>query len=269
MSPASSTASTVLLDRLARAGRVAVLTGAGVSAESGVATFRDPDGLWARFRPEELARVDAFLGNPERVQGWYAYRRGIVHRAEPNPAHRALARLERMIADFTLITQNVDDLHRRGGSSRIVELHGNLTRNYCVDCRRPTSPAEIDAATDGPVRCPACGGLVRPDVVWFGEMLPEDAVEAAWQAAARAEVFLSIGTSAVVHPAAELPLIASASGAYVAEINVERSAIADALDEVILGPAGVVLPALVDEVATRLASARLPDAALHPDGRDR
>ena len=241
-----------LLDRLAAASRVAVLTGAGVSAESGIATFRDPDGLWARFRPEELARVEAFLANPERVQGWYAYRRAIVHRAEPNPAHRALARMEPCFDEFTLITQNVDALHRRAGSRRVVELHGNLTRNYCIACGTPATPEHVDAAAADIVRCEACGDLVRPDVVWFGETLPGDAVADAWQAASGAEVFLSVGTSGVVYPAAELPLVASRSGAYVVEINVERSALADAADEVLLGPAGSILPVLVDAVVERL-----------------
>lgn len=244
--------SEALLERLAGATRVAALTGAGVSAESGIATFRDPGGLWARFRPEELAHVDAFLANPERVQGWYAYRREIVHRAEPNPAHRALARLEALYGDFTLITQNVDDLHRRAGSTHVVELHGNLTRNYCIACGAPASPGHLDAAPEGPVRCAACGGLVRPDVVWFGEALPEDAVADAWQAASRAEVFLSIGTSGVVYPAAELPLVAARAGAYVVEVNIEPSAVSDAADELLLGSAGSVLPALVDAVAARL-----------------
>jgi len=186
------------------------------------------------------------------VQGWYAYRRDVVHRSEPNAAHRALARMERVFPDFTLITQNVDDLHRRAGSERVVELHGNLARNYCIECHEPASAEYVDSAAGGPVRCAACGGLIRPDVVWFGEMLPRDAVSEAWEAASRSEVFLSIGTSAVVYPAADLPLVASRAGAYVVEVNVEPSAIAEALDEVLLGPAGVVLPALLEAVTERM-----------------
>ena len=241
--------SDTLVDRLANADRVAVLTGAGISAESGVPTFRDPDGLWQRFRPEELANVEAFMKNPVLVQGWYNHRREVVENVQPNPGHEALAALERLVPHFLLVTQNVDDLHRRAGSRSIVELHGNLTRSYCIDCGEPASRDVLAAlGPDDEARCSSCGGLLRPDVVWFGEMLPEGAMERAAEAAATADVFLSVGTSAVVYPAAGLPLIASESGAYVAEINVERSAIARRMNEVVLGKAGEVLPALVDAV---------------------
>ena len=250
-----------LVERLARARRVAVLTGAGISAESGVPTFRDPDGLWQRFRPEELANVEAFLRNPVLVQGWYAHRRRVVEEVEPNDGHRALAALEEMVTArpggrFLLATQNVDGLHRRAGSERVVELHGSLTRTLCIDCGREATEAEIAAVAeaDEPAHCSACGGLLRPDVVWFGEMLPEGAMERAAEAAAEADVFLSVGTSAVVYPAAGLPLVAREHGAYVAEVNVERSAIADALDEVVLGKAGEVLPALVEAARDRAAT---------------
>ncbi|WP_243664678.1 SIR2 family NAD-dependent protein deacylase [Rhodothermus marinus] len=228
---------------------MAVLTGAGISAESGVPTFRDPGGLWERFRPEELANVQAFLRNPDLVQRWYAYRRKLVREVEPNPGHYALVELERMVPDFTLITQNVDNLHRRAGSRRVVELHGNLLRSYCIDCGRPADEVDLEAAAEGkPARCPACGGLIRPDVVWFGEMLPEEALAEAYAACERAEVFLSVGTSAVVYPAAGLPLEAKRAGAYVAEINLQPSAIADEMDALLLGKAGEILPALVEAV---------------------
>lgn len=238
-----------LIERLARARSVAVLTGAGISAESGVPTFRDPGGLWERFRPEELANVQAFLRNPDLVQRWYAYRRKLVREVEPNPGHYALVELERMVPDFALITQNVDNLHRRAGSQRVVELHGNLLRSYCIDCGRPADEVDLEAAAEGkPVRCPACGGLIRPDVVWFGELLPEEALAEAYAACERAEVFLSVGTSAVVYPAAGLPLEAKRAGAYVAEINLQPSAIADQVDALLLGKAGEILPALVAAV---------------------
>lgn len=238
-----------LIERLARARSVAVLTGAGISAESGVPTFRDPGGLWERFRPEELANVQAFLRNPDLVQRWYAYRRKLVREVEPNPGHYALVELERMVPDFTLITQNVDNLHRQAGSRRVVELHGNLLRSYCIDCGRPADEVDLEAAAEGkPVRCPACGGLIRPDVVWFGELLPEEALAEAYAACERAEVFLSVGTSAVVYPAAGLPLEAKRAGAYVAEINLQPSAIADQVDALLLGKAGEILPALVAAV---------------------
>lgn len=238
-----------LVDRLARAERVAVLTGAGISAESGIATFRDPDGLWERFRPEELASMDGFLRNPERVQDWYRYRREVVLAARPNAGHTALAAFEQQQPVFTLITQNVDNLHQRAGSRRVVELHGNLLRNYCVDCGTAAgSGAEV------PMTCGACGGRIRPDVVWFGEMLPPEAFEAATRAAETADVFLSIGTSAEVYPAAGLPLLARRCGAYVAEVNVAPSAIAADVDEVVLGPAGTVLPRLLEAVTAARTS---------------
>lgn len=241
--------SQTLVDRLARARRVAVLTGAGISAESGVPTFRDPDGLWEKFEPQELANVRAFLDNTALVQRWYAHRRALALEVEPNAAHRALAELEDLAEAFTLITQNVDDLHRRAGSRAVVELHGNLTRSYCIDCERPAGDDDLDAeGEDAVASCPACGGALRPDVVWFGEMLPEGAMARAQDAAATADVFLSIGTSAVVYPAAGLPARARRHGAYVAELNVEPSAIADAVDEVVVGKAGETLPALVRAV---------------------
>ncbi len=244
--------SETLVQRLARAERVAVLTGAGISAESGVPTFRDPGGLWQQFRPEELANIEAFLRNPVLVQGWYAHRRAVVEDVQPNPGHRALAELERLVPRFLLATQNVDDLHRRAGSEAVVELHGNLTRSLCADCGRAATPDDLAAIEDGAeARCRACDGLLRPDVVWFGEMLPDGAMERAAEAARRADVFLSVGTSAVVYPAAGLPLVAREAGAYVAEINVERSAIAGEMSEVVLGPSGEVLPALVEAVRAR------------------
>ena len=242
--------SSVLVSHLTAASCVAVLTGAGVSAESGIPTFRDPGGLWDRFKPEELANVRAFLRNPELVQQWYEHRRNVAREKVPNAGHVALAELERLVDDFILITQNVDDLHRRAGSSEIVELHGNIMRSFCIDCEHPADDeVRMHAQADGGrLECRGCGGLIRPDVVWFGEMLPEVALEAAYAAAERADVFLSIGTSAVVYPAAGLPLHAKESGAYVAEINIGRSAIADSMDEVVLGKAGDVLPGLVERV---------------------
>ena len=241
--------SETLVRHLREARFVAVLTGAGISAESGVPTFRDPDGLWQRFKPEELANVEAFLANPTLVQGWYAHRRQVVEEVRPNAGHEALAALERWVVgrggEFLLATQNVDGLHEQAGSRRLVELHGSLRRSYCLDCH-----AEADATglAEGPLTCEACGGLVRPDVVWFGEMLPEEALAEATQAAALADVYLTVGTSAVVYPAAGLPQIARQSGAYVAEVNPEPSEIAWRLDEQVRGAAGAVLPDLVAAV---------------------
>lgn len=244
--------SDTLVERLAAASSVAVLTGAGMSAESGIATFRDPGGLWDRFKPEELANVRAFLDNPTLVQAWYAHRQEIIRSTEPHAGHRALAKLERLVPRFRLITQNVDGLHQQAGNEAVTELHGNILRAYCVDCKAPAEESHLtpDRESDEPepVRCAACGGLVRPDVVWFGEALPPGAVEKAEAAAAHCEVLLSVGTSAVVYPAAGIPVLAKAQGAYVAEINIEPSAIAGELDETVIGKAGEVLPELVEAV---------------------
>ena len=244
-----------LLDRLAQADQVTVLTGAGISAESGIPTFRDPDGLWEQFEPEELANVEAFLDNPKLVQGWYRHRRQLVEEAAPNAAHRALADLDAHM-NVAVVTQNVDDLHNRAGSQTVIELHGNITHNYCMDCERTASAETVDAAIqDGePARCPACDGLIRPDVVWFGEMLPPDAIDRAHAATDRADVFLSVGTSAVVQPAARLPLLAKEQGAYVAEVNPDRTPITDHVDAAIQAKAGTALPALVEAVAARAAA---------------
>lgn len=238
-----------LVTRLSDASCVTVLTGAGISAESGIPTFRDKGGLWDRFKPEELANVRAFLRNPELVQEWYEHRRCVAREKEPNRGHVALAELEEIVDDFTLVTQNVDDLHRRAGSRQLVELHGSVMHGYCIDCERPADDDLMrPSPRGGSITCPDCGGLIRPGVVWFGELLPEGAMEDALAAAERADVFLSIGTSAVVYPAAGIPLRAKESGAYVAEINIEPSAIAGELDEMVLGKAGEVLPALIEAV---------------------
>jgi NAD-dependent deacetylase len=250
-----ATFSDTLIERLAEADQVTVLTGAGISAESGISTFRDPGGLWEKFEPQELANVEAFLDNPELVQGWYRHRRQVVEEAEPNAGHRALADLEEHVPTVSVVTQNVDALHHRAGSGTVIELHGNITDNYCRDCERAVGPEIVDAAIQEgePARCPDCDGLVRPDVVWFGEMLPPDAMERADAATEQADVFLSVGTSAVVYPAARLPVVAREQGAYVAEVNPDTTGVTDAVHESIRGPAGEILPALVDAVAARRA----------------
>src|SRR5215216_8205809 len=187
-------------EHLRAARRVAVLTGAGVSAESGIPTFRDAmSGLWAKYRPEELATPEAFRRNPALVWRWYAWRHGLVSVAEPNAAHRALAEMERRVPDFTLITQNVDGLHRRAGSRNILELHGSLERARCSRCDA-RQPFPAGSGEGGPPPCPACGAPLRPGVVWFGESLPEQALEAAFGAAQACDLFLSVGTSNLVQP---------------------------------------------------------------------
>ena len=223
---------------------VAALTGAGVSAESGIATFRDAqEGLWARFDPRELATPSAFARDPKRVWDWYAWRRGRVASAEPNAGHRALAALERRVPEFALITQNVDGLHQRAGSQSVIELHGNIGRVKCS--REGTIFAHWDESEQNVPRCPDCGAWLRPDVVWFEEMLPEDALAAADAAARRCDVLLVVGTSGEVYPAAALPESARASGAVVVEVNPNPTALSADAHHVLRGTAGAVLPSLV------------------------
>ncbi len=233
-----------LLNRLRGARRISVLTGAGVSAESGVPTFRGADGLWNRFKPEELANVEAFMRNPKRVWEWYRYRKTLIRSTEPNAGHRALVELEYRFKEFVLITQNVDGLHRKAGSRNVLELHGNILFSRCMRCGLRTDRDPEHESGNVPV-C-ACGGPLRPDVVWFGEMLPQDVLERAFAAAEASDVFFSIGTSAVVQPAASLPLAAKRAGAYVVEINPDATAVSDFVDETVCGKSGEVLPRLVE-----------------------
>ena len=249
--PSSEHPSEALIRKLAEADRVVVVTGAGVSAQSGIPTFRDPGGLWDKFRPEELANVDAFLRNPGLVQAWYRYRRDLIESRQPNPAHFAIAELESMYDSFTLATQNVDGLHQRAGSSNVLELHGNILRRYCIECGAVPESNITGVSGDEVERCTVCGGLIRPDVVWFGEALPPEVIEAAFEAAEQAEVLLSVGTSGIVYPAAGLPGTARNAGAYTAEFNIEASALAAEMDEVVIGPAGSSLPNLVEAVRTQ------------------
>jgi NAD-dependent deacetylase len=232
---------------LAEADSVCVLTGAGISAESGVETFRGAGGLWSRMKPEELANFDAFLRNPEMVWEWYNYRRKIIKEVRPNPAHFALVKIEKIIRDFTLVTQNIDNLHSRAGSSRVLELHGNIERSYCTECGKKAESSENTPDKRVP-KCEYCGGLIRPDVVWFGEMLPEAVFERSIEAAEYCDLFLLVGTSAVVYPAAGLPMTAKGNGAYVVEINTERTEISDKVDETLLGKAGEILPEIAEEM---------------------
>ena len=203
---------------LAQAERVAVLTGAGVSAESGIPTFRDAmTGMWSRFDPAELASPEGFARQPAMVWNWYAERRAHVTKAKPNPAHLALAEIERRVDRFTLITQNVDGLHQAAGSGRVIELHGNIRRVKCsLDGQVKEEWAEDGAV---PPRCPDCGGHLRPDVVWFGELLPARAFQEAGAASVDCDLFFSIGTSNLVEPAASLPWTAHRHGATVIVVN--------------------------------------------------
>ena len=229
---------------LAGSRSLAMLTGAGISAESGVPTFRDAQtGLWARFDPLQLATPTAFANHPKLVWDWYAWRRELVAKVEPNPAHDALVDIERRVPECLLITQNVDGLHRRAGSRKVVELHGNIGRVKCS--REGTVVEHWDCAGDEVPRCAGCGALLRPDVVWFEEMLPPEALAAAEAMARRCDLMLVVGTSAEVYPAAALPSIAKASGAVVIEINPNATALSATADYTLRGAAGNVLPTLV------------------------
>ena len=224
--------------------RVVVFTGAGISQESGIATFRSPDGIWAKFKPEELANINAFMANPERVWQWYQYRRNVVTEAVPNPGHQAIVELEKIVGRVDVITQNVDGLHTRAGSSRVYELHGSLLKHRCLDCQ---SSYEISGDEEGEPHCPICGGLIRPGVVWFGEDLPEYEWERAVDATINCDLFLSVGTSTIVYPAAGLPFMAVREGKYVIEVNPERTEFTRYADLYLEGKAGEVLPMLVEE----------------------
>ena len=234
-----------LIDALRNANKVAVLTGAGTSAESKIPTFRDAmTGLWASFSPEELATPEAFARNPRMVWGWYAFRREMCARALPNPGHLALAELEKRFEQFTLTTQNVDGLHQRAGSQRVFELHGSIARVKCADTGRVLE-GNIPECDEPPPLHPETGGMLRPDVVWFGEPLPEQAIMDSWEAALEADVYFTIGTSALVYPAAGLPIKARRGGAVVVEINPQETPFTEMSTFHLRGKSGEVLPAIV------------------------
>lgn len=237
---------------LAGAERVVVSSGAGMSKESGIPTFRDAlEGLWASYDPQSLATEAGFRADPRRVWSWYAWRRERISGARPNPGHLALAEMEALVPELVVVTQNVDGLHAEAGSTDVVELHGSIRRVRCLDrghaCDGPLPPYAEGEEQDPPP-CPVCGSPLRPDVVWFGEMLPADAVERAWDLAGRCDALLLIGTSGTVWPAAELPLVARRRGALVIEVNPTPSELTHAADVFLAGPAGEVLPALLDAV---------------------
>ena len=242
---------------LAGARRVVALTGAGISAESGVPTFRGAEGLWRTHDPMQLATPKGFQRRPRDVWAWYRWRQALVRRCAPNAGHAALVRLEDRLGDgFTLVTQNVDGLHARAGSRRVYELHGNLFRDRCTQCQRgvdvsgaPDVPVDPDDPTRDPPlpACGACGGLLRPGVVWFREALPMRVLEAAEEAVAHGELLLVIGTSGVVYPAAGLAGLARRAGGRVVVINPEPTPHGAVADVVLQGGAGAVLGALVGE----------------------
>lgn len=234
--------------RLRTARRVVAFTGAGISKESGLDTFRDLGGIWQQVRPEDMATPQAFRRQPSKVWQWYAARFRRASEVQPNPAHHALAQWEGLFPVFTLVTQNVDGLHHRAGSVNVLELHGTLREAKCQHCGRRRDMGEAVASSpDEPPAC-ACGGLFRPAVVWFGEMLPEAAMAAATEQSALCDLFLSVGTSGQVYPAAGLIELAHRQGACLIEINPEPTAHSGMAHSQIAAPAGESLPALTQEI---------------------
>ncbi|GAB6387518.1 NAD-dependent deacylase [Stutzerimonas marianensis] len=242
-----------LVEALRNAQHAVIFTGAGVSAESGIPTFRDSlTGLWERFDATSLATPEAYQADPALGWGWYEWRRMKVLQAQPNPAHRAIAALARRVPRLTLITQNVDDLHERAGSTEVIHLHGSLHQPRCFTCgAQPDVPLAMpDEPEDGrrlsPPGCARCGGQLRPGVVWFGESLPGDALEAAFQAARQCDLLLSVGTSGVVYPAAEVPGIAWRAGAVVVHVNPQPHVEHPEREFALTGAAGEQLPRLLE-----------------------
>jgi len=236
-----------LVALLRKAPKLAVLTGAGVSQESGLRTFREAQtGLWAQHRPEDLASPEAFQRDPKLVWDWYAWRREALKGVRPNPGHYALVETAKHVARFTIITQNVDGLHQMAGNENVLELHGSIRRVRCADCRTLANTWDDDA--ESVPGCLECGGLLRPDVVWFGEALPRDQLEAAVEAARSCDIFFSIGTSGVVQPAASLAFAAHNRGALVVEINAEPTPLTSKADYVFHGKSGEILPHLVEAI---------------------
>lgn len=230
-------------ERLERARRPVALTGAGISAESGVPTFRGKDGLWRNYRAEELATPEAFRKDPKLVWEFYEWRRGLLSKVKPNRGHYALAELEKKKEEFAIITQNVDGLHSLAGSRNVVELHGNIWVVRCAVCGKEKEDRTVPME-EIPPRC-SCGGLLRPGVVWFGEMLPVDALNKTYELLENTDLMLVIGTSGVVQPAASFATMVKQRGAFVVEINLERTPVSSFMDVVINGRAGDILPQIV------------------------
>lgn len=246
--------SDTLIQQLQNVKHLVVLTGAGVSAESGIATFRDAlTGLWENYDAETLASEDGFLADPSLVWGWYEWRRNKVLQVSPNPAHRTIAQLADQVPKFTLVTQNVDDLHERAGSQNVLHLHGSLHHPRCFDCNVPyelpmetVHNVQLKESLIEPPRCQICGGLIRPGVVWFGESLPVDVWEDSVEACEQCDLILIVGTSAAVYPAASLPYIAHRNGATVVQVNPMITSFNGIAAYNLHGKAGNILPKLYD-----------------------
>jgi NAD-dependent deacetylase len=235
----------IFLNKLKESKKIVFFTGAGISAESGIPTFRGKDGIWNKLRPEELANFNAFMRNPQMVWEWYNHRKKIIHESEPNAGHLAIAEMQDLFEEVTVVTQNIDNLHRRAGSKKIFELHGNIERNFCVNCKTFYNE-ELDFS-EGVPKC-KCGGLIRPDVVWFGEYLPEDQFSGGEKAAQNSDMFFVVGTSAVVYPAAGLVYTAKRGGSFIVEVNIEETEVSSACDASYYGEAGKILPSIVEQI---------------------
>jgi NAD-dependent deacetylase len=246
-----------LLSQLKKTHCVVVFTGAGVSAESGVPTFRGEEGIWKKFNPEELANFDAFLKNPELVWEWYLHRKKIMSTIQPNAGHFAIAQMEKYIRNVVVITQNIDNLHKRAGSTNVLELHGNIERNYCIHCKtfflneKIYSLLETSEKNSAP-RCNLCNALIRPDVVWFGENLSPQVWDSAIAAIKKCSVFFSVGTSAMVYPAASLIEVAKQYSAYLVEVNIEPTSFTYICDEYLPMKSGDVFPELIHQLTQTL-----------------
>ena len=234
-----------LFEKLKSARTVVFFSGAGISAESGIPTFRGKDGMWNKFRPEELANFDAFMRNPQLVWEWYNYRKSIIHQSKPNAGHYAIVEMGKYFENVIVITQNVDNFHQKAGSRTIYELHGNIESNFCVKCKKHYD-GDLDFK-DGNPKC-SCGGLIRPDVVWFGEFLPADQFQLSEKAARICDVFFIVGTSAVVYPAASLVHVAKSNRAFLVEVNIEETEISSLVDVSFYGKSGKILRQIVEQL---------------------
>lgn len=232
-----------MINMMRETSNIVVLTGAGISQESGIPTFRGEGGLWKKFRAEELATPQAFKKDPALVWEWYKFRQDKVSECKPNPGHHIISEMERFYSDFTLITQNVDGLHRKAGNTKILELHGNIWKMRCTADERVVDYFSCE----GIPKC-ECGAIFRPHIVWFGESLDSNILEHAFKVSAESLVFIVVGTSGVVHPAAQLPIIAREKGAYLIEVNTERTPISSHSDCFLEGKSGELLPVLWDEI---------------------
>ncbi|MCF7823792.1 MAG: NAD-dependent deacylase [Candidatus Marinimicrobia bacterium] len=224
--------------------RVTFFTGAGISAESGIPTFRSTGGLWSKYDPVKLASPEGFNENPQLVLDWYAWRRDAIRLADPNPAHLSITKFQKLFHDSAVITQNVDSLHSRAGNNSVLELHGNIFRERCNNCGEENG---LNSDERTKIRYCHCGGMLRPDVVWFGETLENQKLEQAFELTGACQIFFSLGTSTQVYPAAQLPFYAKEHGAYTIEINTERTPFSNHTDLFIKDAAGHALPNLYEE----------------------